>query len=342
MDEEEEVRSFVTKAEENLQTVDKVSELVHEKSVDKLDSPLQSKKTTENVRPTQKELIEKNRIEEGDDDDGLEKKMRNSYIGFKKINLSKLYLAPEIERVSPVNQNRVNFLEAEMSVMFDPCQAVLCVTPKDDGFNIKESDEETEYEVVQGRHRVMAFKNLEDKGKLNKFPGISDGKIPCWILKKELSVKVMGLAKSNHIQAQVRKTSPHEYLYMGQILRECGVNLDTVKETIKRFSRLTSTKPEDITTIGHLLTFTDTQYKAVVETLKLFESYKTKDADNNERGMKDRIRKGECKPLSRRLFRKCNKINGDQFERLYHEVEANTISLNDAIDGIIKENEKNM
>ena len=80
------------------------------------------------------------------------------------------------------------------------------------------------------------------------------------------------MAKSNHIQAQVRKTSPHEYLYMAQILRECGVNLDTVKETIKGFARLTSTKPEDITTFGHLLTFTDTQYKAVVETLKLFES----------------------------------------------------------------------
>ena len=44
MDEEEEIRSFVTKAEENLQTVDKVSELVQEKSVDKLDSPLLSKK----------------------------------------------------------------------------------------------------------------------------------------------------------------------------------------------------------------------------------------------------------------------------------------------------------
>ena len=208
----------------------------------------------------------------------------------------------------------------------------------EENYDFDKADKETKYEVVVGRHRLAAFKQLLDEGKISKLKGLEDEKVMCWIMKKRPGLVEAAHLKANKIAAEIRPTmSKIQIILAGQAMKTTGMNLVKVKEVIQRYSKLASIHNDDINMMIKIFDYKEEVSEKVVTMLKKFEDFQTKDASNDKRKAAKMI-KGEKKQMSRELFRNMNKISENLVDTVAEKVLSETMSLKDALsEAVLKE-----
>ena len=84
---------------------------------------------------------------------------------------------------TPITQFKVLGLAKSIHSKPDPSNLVLTVVPKDDSTFDDKNLDENEYEIINGRHRYLALKNLDEKGLLESVAGLADKRVTCYILR---------------------------------------------------------------------------------------------------------------------------------------------------------------
>ena len=339
-EEQEEFKLFEQVAEEEAEEVDTISDvpkrcsMYEEKEDDAEDGDDAEKKLT------QAEEIAKARFEEADDKEGVEETFRKSYIGRKMIKLDQIQLSPQIETEMPVNQDRVDFLVSEMLIQFDPSQSVLTVMPVSDRYNYASAGPGDVYEMVHGRARLLAYKKLQAAGKLHKLTGLTKGEVCCWIMKRSCpGLQVLGLQRGNKIAAEVTQSSKQDLLFMAEAMLQSGMDLGSVEETVKRYCRISGIRSQHLNVILGILKFSTSKRALLLNVMRKYESYQTKDADK-ERGRSQKMLKGEKKDLPVRMFLQLKSVPEEHVTALCEAVLDNKVSLKESLAEVVAEGER--
>ena len=284
------------------------------------------------------EQMEKDRREEVERKDSLETEMQRKYILRTAVKIDKVHLSEDIEKESPVDQDKVTRLETEMCAWFDPAQMVLTVTPDNPNYDADKYSDRDEYTIIHGRHRLLALQSLMSRGILKHLVGMEEGTVLCWVMRGGKGVLEMGLLKGNAIQSmEVREPRFLDVLDMGQVmLNKTGADKEETIELVKRWCKLKKINPEDIKTIAHILDYPEVGVTAAREVIRLFETYQTKD-NLDVRKVQGKLRRGEVRNMTKILFRKFKKIDGPQMCLVETKVKSKEVSVDEAVSGVIKQ-----
>ena len=144
-------------------------------------SSLNKRKITDFFQTTPQKMTKKEKVEnnfrfELEDEGGLEISLKNAFVNFKVLHISKLKVSPKL--FLQRNEGRVKELMEVMELQFDPAQVILTVCPEDlELYENSSKIDQLEFLVIAGQHKLAALQGLEKQGKLDKLLGINNKKI---------------------------------------------------------------------------------------------------------------------------------------------------------------------
>ena len=176
-------------------------------------------------RFTQQEQIEKDKLKELAEEDGIEKavKVRSRM----SLKLDDIQNSEHLEKESPVNAVRVMNLVKSMEQNFDLAQMVLTVTHSD--------RDPTKYDCIQGRNRLSALKMMDQTGSLKTKKGFEDRNVLCVLIESSSPTTQSYVHhRGNKIQSDVRKFNPVQVIFSIENLRLRN-DKEKVAEIIRRY-----------------------------------------------------------------------------------------------------------
>ena len=266
-----EFKSFLNNAVESAMMVD------HRKDVLEQISTKANKTSAEvNYKRSKQEVIEAEKQEEINDENGMEQIFTNSYIGRAQVSIDRLSISKKV--CTPINMYKVLGLAKSISNRCDPSNLVLTVVPKDEASFDENQLEANDYEVINGRHRLGALLHLDKKNGLASLTGLEDRTVVCYVLKTSCAIQVnYGQLRGNELQASfVRKPHVHEIVYVAEGLKEL-YPMNQVQDALIRYCKLLSIHPDEVTALKKIVQWPKNSFDALVGVLKLFESYQTAD-----------------------------------------------------------------
>ena len=258
------------------------------------------------------EAVEHNFRKESQDVTGLEQQLVSKYSGFVKISLDKLSVSEKL--ALPVNDMEVAALAESMSQRFNPALCVLTVTGEDEVF-----DDDNNYSVIDGVHRLKALKLLDSQGRFDQLPGIKDRKIECFALTSTGDPAIDNYCnlRSNDQCSQFQsKSSLHELIYVFSFLNKSYKDGVKALTAMERMSKLRKIGADELTSLRKISNWPEVTLGHLIDVLKKFERYQTTDATG--RGNKMRLQKGEKMPLPKKMFKMLSKCSAELFE-IHHE-----------------------
>ena len=301
--------------------------------------PVEAKKKKKNlndgpvkVKCSKADKVAESRKAELVDKDGVEIEFLKSFIGRADIPLSKLIVSSKVSL--PLNQFKVRGLSNLMLENYDPAQMVLMVTPVDVEQFDKENLEDNQFEIFHGRHRYLAVKEIEKKGRLGELIGMEKKTITCHIMKITTSVQAnYGACRGNQIQAtHTRKPYLHELIYVLDGIRKC-CNQEKCQETMMRYGKLLSFGADELTALRKFATWSQDSLSDLVGLFQLFEKLKTLDAKEIVKRKERDIMEGKTISFPHDLFKLLAKVDEEYLRNNVHKVRSKEMSMKDLILG---------
>ena len=284
------------------------------------------------VKCSKAEKVAELRKAELSDKAGVEIEFLESFIGRADIPLSNLKVSSKVSL--PVNQFKVRGLSTLMLENYDPSQMVLMVTPVDvQQFN-KENLENNQFEIFHGRHRFLAVKEIEKKGRLGELIGMEQETITCHIMKIKSPVQAnYGACRGNQIQAtHTRKPFLHELIYVMDGIRKC-CNEEKCQETMMRYGKLLSFGADELTALRKFATWSQGTLSDLVGLFKLYETLQTLDATEIVKRKDKDIKEGKTISFPHDLFKLLSKVDEEYFKNNVPTVRSKKMSMKDIILG---------
>lgn len=261
---------------------------------------------------------------------GLEKTVVNSYVDWCSIPLSKLKLSSENHIL--VVPSKVDEIVKSFLDRFDPAQIVFSVVPSNlEAFN--KGDYEGDYHVIHGRHRLLALQKLVEHNRLGDLPNFPvNGKVQCYLMKiSAASSSNYYTIRANDLSFNYQSCTTYEelfYVYRGllQSMKEPEQCLKTIHNIC--YSRLM--KPDVIAVYNKIAKWPISSLDNLIETLKKFQVYQTKDA--NEKGDQTKIKRRQAKALTKTLFIQLGNCCYPLFDQLFEKVLNNELSLKELLE----------
>ena len=332
----EEFEEFLEKAVSSALLVNSKSEIL-----DNLPKEVKKRKNDEKVpakaKKSKDEKVNDSKAEELKDKAGLETDFRKRFIGRADVPLKNISLSSSVSL--PINSFKVKGLVKSMLECYDPTQMVLMVTPvKGKSFNPAKLEENT-YEVFHGRHRYLAVKQIQEKGRLTELEGFEHNSIICQVVNIISGGSIQanyGVFRGNEIQAKyTRPPYLHEMIYILESIRQSNVK-DKCEETMMRIGKLFEFGADDLTAIRKFSRWSEENLKDLSGVFKLYESCKTTDAKTFVKRKSEDIRKGKTIEFPRKLFRKFASMDEDYFKDSLPGVTRKELSLKDLIENFSK------
>ena len=275
-------------------------------------------------------LVDDARRKEIEDKEGLEIKYNSQHIGRLDIPLSNLKVS---EKVSlPISQLKVKCLSKSMLECFDQAQIVLTVAPCDGQEYSKENRDHVQYEVIHGRHRLMALKEIEQLGRLDELVGMKRKLITCNIMNVMTSAEAnFGAIRGNLIQASyTRKPYLHELVYIYEELLKT-LSADKCEEVMMRYGRFLSFGADDLIALKKIGKLPPEGRQVLVDAFHLYESFKTLDAKEAVKRKTSSIMAGKPLQVPNMLFRQLSKVDSDFLVSYFPKVKSKNISVKDIV-----------
>ena len=212
------------------------------------------------------ETVEHNFQKECKDPDGLEQKLVKKFAGFHKIPLQNLSVSSRLSL--PVNEAHVSELAESMLARFNPALCVLTVTEED----------EDNFAVVDGVHRLKALKLIEGQGKFNQLPGMEEGKVQCFLLTKTGDPAIdnyCNIRSNQQARAQQSEGGLNELVYVFTFLFKFYKESDKALEAMERIAKLKHVGVDDLASLRRMSRWPLEPLEHLVCVLKSHERYQT-------------------------------------------------------------------
>ena len=122
-------------------------------------------------------------------------------------------------------------------------------------------------------------------------------------------------------------------------MKKSEMDSEKVLETVRRYCRLSLIPGEDVNVIMNILSFEEANIDLLLDVLKKYEKYQTKESEN-EKSSKSKILRGEKKTVPLSDFRKMRLMRNYQVESFSSAVLSNIVSFKDGLEEIVKEQER--
>ena len=298
-------------------------------------SSLNKRKITDFFQTTPQKMTKKEKVEnnfrlELEDEAGLEKSLKDSFVNFKVLHISKLKVSPNL--FLRKNEARVKELMETMELQFDPAQVILTVCPEDlELYENSDKIDQLEFHVVAGQHKLAALQGLEKQGKLDKLPGIKNKKIPCYVC-KATSAATTNFAniRANDSSCKFKNTTPiEELIFVYHGLVKVSENPEEAKDVVKRICYTRQAHAEDVGALMKILDWPAEILQQVMAVLESFRRFQTLDASSY--GSKSRLKNKAHKSLTQTQFRLLGKCQPRSFVEMHLKVLQNDLSLKDLL-----------
>ena len=261
-----------------------------------------------------------------DDEEGLEKCYRKSFIGFANIPLDNISIAEEL--ASNLISERVNVIAKSIMDKYDPSQAIPIICPKDSDvpFDIKRHTNSHKFVAVQKIHLVAALKKLDSQGEFVKLLEHKNRTLPCYVLRISDSGLIhYGNIRANNISSQfVRKTDPQDLVRTFFSLSTKD-GAESAGKVVERMAGLTHINPRDCFALKKLCAWNNAGISALMEVISWYEHYES--CDTKPKGYLQSLAQGKKLAMPHNLFRQLGKVDEDFFLANHSKVLRNEISL---------------
>ena len=264
------------------------------------------------IKKTKEEKIEESKKEVLS---GLEKNLKNCYVGRVDVSLDLLSVSPKIGL--PISNLKVLCMAKSFETEFDPSLAAVTVCPADPSTFDKHKLGQTSYHVIHGRHRLEALKKLDKDGKLvaGKLVSMNNRKVTCHVVQTDCAVQInYAILKGNKLAAKfVAPPRIHELLYSFNGLKELFSRNKAI-ESVERYAKSLSIGPEDITAIKKLCEWSPEIFCVLIDVIEKYEAYQTEDVKIKSQRIESKLMKGETMAVSKTLMRRLSKIDSGYFK----------------------------
>ena len=338
----EEYREFVEKATESCMDVNNMTEAMgNVEGGKKRKSAGDGDIEVSIVKKSKAEQLKEAKELEITGKDGLEKSYIDTYIGRADVPLENLINSPKVK--FPVNPFKVEGLARQIAERHDPALLCLTVCPAEgEPFNTLDLSS-NKYEVIHGRHRVLALQKLDQQGLLTqKVPTMGKKMVTCYIVRTDIVQANYASLRGNDVQSDyVRKPFLHELIYILEGLREHYSN-DKALETVLRFGKTLSFGHDDLTALKKVGGWPSASLTKLSQIVKLFESLQTEDAKYLAKRHCSKIMEGTSIPVPHNLFKRIAKMTAEYFDSVAGKIIRKELSLKDASENFGKLSSRNV
>ena len=188
-------------------------------------------------RLTRAEEVEKAKLLDLEDENGMEAKVKRSIVTRRCISLDNLTYSKKLAKESPMNDSRTRLLLKSVKENFDLSQMTLTVCPDPDYENCDVMSEDCKFVVISGRYRLAVLKNLDEQQLLTGIAGCEDREVMCVILDTTSASDQSYIHhRSNKIQSDVLGFRCEALVFTALELHETIKDTAEVAETIRRFA----------------------------------------------------------------------------------------------------------
>ena len=341
-EERKDFREFLSSALEASMSVEALSEIPalcngsrKRKDAGQVDEVFQKK------RLSKAEEIQKAKATELDDRDGVEAQVQRSTKVRKLVSIEKLQNSKRLEKESPLNPTRVNYLAKKMKENFDLSQITLIVCPEDTENIYSEDDEEAKYLVISGRYRLAALKKLDEEKHFETLKGCEERKILCVVIDSQNSgTQSYVFNKSNKIQADVAGFRPENLIFTLVTLRKTLKDKTEAAEAIRRYAVNLELPGDEVVVLTKLALWQHDDLENLAGLLQAYKNFKTKDLEEKSRQFGSLLASGQSLPISKQFFRKLGRLTGEQVKEMKEPVLEKVLSLSEAVENAMKENDR--
>ena len=279
------------------------------------------------ARLSKAEMKEEQRKKEIQDPDGLEKKFVDSYFGFADLKLDQLMPLPELKK--EVNSFKVLGIANKIKERPDPSLLSMTVAP-----NIECKDVEKKYHVIGGVHSLLALQMLDKEGELSKIPVLCEKIVPCIIVNTaDKDLLLYGNLRTNDLNAEfISKPRSQDLLKIFQNYLDKPVQGTKV---IKRMATLQDLHHTESAAILRLIKWEKKSFTDLLEVVKKFETYQTKDAVEKKSGTNaqfKRLSKGLTNKMSAKMLISLSKFDPNDFQKYVGPILSQEVSLQSIVD----------
>ena len=325
----EDFEEFVQKAMESSLKVSSLN-----KVMERVEGGTKKRKDTDEVatgvKKSRSEKVEDAKQAEAIDKDGVEQSFIGKYLGRAEVPLENLFSSSKVKLT--VNPFKVEGLATNILQRPDPSLLCLTVCPREGSPFDNNNLGSNMYDVIHGRHRLLALKKLNDKGLLTGVVGMEKKLVICYIVRTDCSIMANYSAlRGNDLQANyVRKPFLHELLFIIAGLRE-EYALEKTIETAMRYGRLLQFGHDDLAAVKKLGSWPAESLSKLTVILKQFEKLQTSDAKDLAKRHASTIMKGETVQVPNNLVNKLGKMPSYFFDSIADRVIAKKLSLKEAV-----------
>ena len=282
------------------------------------------------VKKSRSEKVAEAKTFEVNDKEGVEKSFMGKYLGRAEIPLHNLTSSSKVKL--PINSFKVAGLANKIAARPDPTLLCFTVCPLE-GSHFDSSDlASNSYEVIHGRHRLLALQQLDQKGLLTKVVGMEEKLIICYIVRIDCAILAnYGSLRGNDLQADsVRKPFLHELIYIMEGLRD-QYSLEKIVETVTRYGKLLEFGHDDLTAVKKLGSWPVESLSKLTDVLKRFERFQTLDAKDLAKRHASVVMKGGTVPVPANLLTKLGKMDPSFFDLIGGQIISKKKSLHQAV-----------
>ena len=282
------------------------------------------------AKVTKVDKREEKRTVELTDPDGLEKRFVECYTGFEDVALENLRPLPSL--LKSVNTFKVEGIVKSILERPDPSLVCMTVAPDEE---VQRQVGVRNYVVIGGIHTLLAFKRLESKGLLKNIHMFKEGLIPCVIVNTtDTDLLIYGRMRTKQLGSEfISPPRPQDLLkifenYIDQPQRKG-------KKILSRLLTIQDVSQPESAAIQRLIQWRKEAYMLLLEVLKAYEYYETKDIhETRNRGSvnKKKLTKGQTLKLTAKMLIGLSNLDEESFIEMASSVLEQKVSLKSLVE----------
>ena len=206
------------------------------------------------------------------------------------------------------------------------------VTPSEEQECSKENWDSIRYEVIHGRHRLMALKEIENMGRLEELVGMRRKRITCIVMNVKTAEDAnFGNIRGNIIQAAfTRHPYLHELVYIYRDLLQ-SLSSEKCEDIMMRYGKFLAFGVDDLTALKKIGKMSKEGLQVMADFFHLYESFKTLDANEAVKRKSSLIMAGKPMQVPNVLFRQLVKVDDEFLVSSFAKVKNKSMSLKDVV-----------
>ena len=239
--------------------------------------------------------IEEKERKEITDENGIEQPYLESLSGAVQISIDNLSVHEDFE----INQERVKLIRKEIVKRFDPSLATLVVCPQTNGESFEASAiHKIKFFVVQGVHKYLALKSLDERNLLTELFGCEERKVLCFILAtSDQRLIHYGNLRGNMIASKFSKPQkPQQLFFIYESLKN-KIGHAKALDSISRMVRLCRYSEKIHAAVLRILRWNEDGFNLFMDILDKMELFQTKDSNKSGKYLQ-RLANGEKNIMS--------------------------------------------